>query len=202
MSEAAETRGNAVIDRDLVFEIEQFYYAEARLLHDRLFKQWLTLLAPDVSYTLPSRHTALPDPKLRGEEGMYDPERELSRGLEAPYRDENLLTLSIRADRAYKVNSRSDNPAARTRRFVSNVFAEPAEAPSLSASESRLPRTGCSRWSAPPAGRRSGPTSSCRFPTLPRGPTPRRAGGRNPLRRRRARRRDCRSNPVPAGSTS
>ncbi len=129
MSEAAEAPGGVVVDRDLVFEIEQFYYAEARLLDDRLFKQWLGLLTPDVRYTLPTRHTPLPDPEARGEEGMYDPERELSRELEAPYRDENLLTLSIRADRAYKVNSWSDNPAPRTRRFVSNVFAEPAEDP-------------------------------------------------------------------------
>ncbi|MBW2419702.1 MAG: hypothetical protein JRH19_14250 [Deltaproteobacteria bacterium] len=129
MSEAAQAPTRAGVDRDRVFEIEQFYYAEARLLDDRLFKQWLTLLTPDVRYTIPTRHTALPDPEARGEEGMYDPERELSQNLEAPYRDENILTLSVRADRSYKVNSWSDNPAPRTRRFVSNVFAEPAEAP-------------------------------------------------------------------------
>ena len=52
MSEAAGAPASAVIDRDLVFEIEQFYYAEARLLDDRLFKQWLTLLTPDVKYTI------------------------------------------------------------------------------------------------------------------------------------------------------
>lgn len=114
-------------DRDLHFEVEQFYFHEARLLDGRQFKQWMTLVTPDIAYTVPVRHTALPDPAARGEEGMYDPERELSHDLEPPHRSENLLTLSLRVDRLFKVNAWAENPPPRTRRMVSNVSVEVGE---------------------------------------------------------------------------
>ncbi len=130
MREAREQQGAAAetpAGRDLAFEIEQFYYREARLLDERRFREWLALLSQDVRYTIPTRHTAQVAPERRGGEAMYDPDAELSTPEEPPFREENLFGLSIRVDRAYKVNSWSDNPPPRTRRFVSNVEVEAGE---------------------------------------------------------------------------
>lgn len=111
----------ATINRELISDVEQFYYREARLLDDRKFQQWQALLAEDIRYRVPCRHSPIPDSKKRGTEAFLNVEQELSQGLEAPYRDEDYLMLSIRVMRSFKQNSWSDNPLTRTRRFVSNV---------------------------------------------------------------------------------
>lgn len=103
--------------------ISQFYYHEARLLDERKYGQWLALLAEDVAYTVPARHTPFSDPAKRETEALLDLAQEYSSGLEPPLRDDNHLTLSIRVMRAFKLNSWTDNPPARTRRFVSNIEA-------------------------------------------------------------------------------
>ena len=41
------------VGRDLVFEIEQFLYREARLLDDERYDEWLALMAPDIHYRMP-----------------------------------------------------------------------------------------------------------------------------------------------------
>jgi len=112
---------STTISRSLISDIEQFYYREARLLDGRKFQQWQGLLAEDIRYRVPSRHSPLLDHKKSGTEAFLDVEQELSQGLEAPYRDENYMMLSIRVMRSFKQNSWSDNPLTRTRRFVSNV---------------------------------------------------------------------------------
>ena len=42
-----------VFDADLLRRVEQFYYAEARMLDERRYMAWLTLLSPDVRYVMP-----------------------------------------------------------------------------------------------------------------------------------------------------
>lgn len=108
-------------NRELHYEIEQFLYREARLLDERQFQQWLELVTDDISYTMPSRHSPLLDPSQRETEALQNVAQELSSGVEAPLRSENYLTLSVRVMRAFKINSWTDNPPARTSRFVSNV---------------------------------------------------------------------------------
>jgi 3-phenylpropionate/cinnamic acid dioxygenase small subunit len=120
------------IERDLITEVEQFYYREARILDQRQYNQWLALVTEDISYRMPSRHIPQADPKQRGQEAYLSVERELSQGTEPPLRDENYLILSVRVMRAFKQNSWTDNPPARTRRFISNVEVMPsAQADSL-----------------------------------------------------------------------
>lgn len=104
-------------------DISQFYFREARLLDERKYQQWLALLAEDVSYIVPARHTPFPDPAKRETEAFLDLAHESSAGLEPPMRDDSYFTLSIRVMRAYKMNSWTDNPPARTRRFISNIEA-------------------------------------------------------------------------------
>ena len=103
--------------------LEQFYFSEARLLDNRQFQQWLALLSEDIQYIVPSRHNPLVDNRERGTEDMLSVQRELddADSMGCPLREENLIHLSLRVERAYKMNSWSENPPARTRRIVGNV---------------------------------------------------------------------------------
>jgi 3-phenylpropionate/cinnamic acid dioxygenase small subunit len=85
-------------------QLERFYFHEARLLDNRQYLQWLTLLSEDVRYIIPSEH------ELEGEDSMG-----------CPHREEGYILLMLRAERAYKINSWSENPPARTRRIVGNI---------------------------------------------------------------------------------
>ncbi|MBJ22092.1 MAG: hypothetical protein GY910_27985 [bacterium] len=111
------------IDRDLVFRVEQFYYREARILDERKFQQWLGLVTEDIRYTIPARHVPLNDSSMRGTEALHDEDREISRCDvdELPFREEDLLTLAVRVDRNFKINAWAETPAARTRRFITNI---------------------------------------------------------------------------------
>lgn len=113
----------AGIDRELICRVEQFYYREARLLDERQFLQWLGLISQDIRYTIPARHVPMNDPEKRGTEAFHAVDDELSRcGVDGvPFREEDFLTLSVRADRNFKVNAWAETPAARTRRFITNV---------------------------------------------------------------------------------
>ncbi|HEY6131792.1 MAG TPA: aromatic-ring-hydroxylating dioxygenase subunit beta, partial [Halioglobus sp.] len=61
--------------------------------------------------------------RARGQENMISIERELERedSMGCPLRDENYILLMLRAERAYKINSWSEHPPARTRRIVGNI---------------------------------------------------------------------------------
>lgn len=103
--------------------LERFYHYEARLLDNRQYQQWLTLIAEDVAYLMPSRVNIQVNNRDRGEEGMIAIERELedADSMGCPIREENYIHLMVRVERAYKVNSWSENPPARTRRIIGNV---------------------------------------------------------------------------------
>lgn len=106
-------------------ELERFYHYEARLLDNRQYQQWLGLVSPDISYVVPSRTNPLVDNRQRGSEEMIGVDRELESADSAgcPLREESYVHLMIRVERAYKINSWSENPPARTRRIVGNVEA-------------------------------------------------------------------------------
>ena len=103
--------------------LERFYYCEARLLDSRQYQQWLALVSEDISYCVPSRINQQVDNRQRGTEEMISVERELqgSDSMGCPIREESYVHLMLRAQRAYKINSWSENPPARTRRIVGNV---------------------------------------------------------------------------------
>jgi 3-phenylpropionate/cinnamic acid dioxygenase small subunit len=114
-------RSEAITNPELALEIEQFYYREARLLDERKYQQWLGLLNEDIVYNMPARHTPTLDPALRETEAVLNVEQELSHGLEPGHRNDDFLTLNIRAMRSFKLSAWADNPPPRTRRFVSNI---------------------------------------------------------------------------------
>ncbi len=107
----------------LQLSLEQFYYREARLLDNRKYRDWLALCAPDISYSMPARTNPLVDNRELGQQDMISVERELE-DLDSdgcPLRDENIIHLTLRVDRAYQRNSWAENPPARTRRIIGNV---------------------------------------------------------------------------------
>jgi 3-phenylpropionate/cinnamic acid dioxygenase small subunit len=103
--------------------LERFYFLEARLLDDRQYQQWLGLLDEGLSYVIPSRVNVLVNNRQRGTEEMIAVERELERedSMGTPLREENLFHLALRVERAYKINSWTENPPPRTRRIVGNI---------------------------------------------------------------------------------
>ena len=108
---------------ELQLAVEQFYYREARLLDSRQYQQWFALITEDLRYIIPSRVNVLVNNRERGNEDMISIERELE-GADSdgcPIREEGYMHMMIRVERAYKMNSWSENPPARTRRLVSNV---------------------------------------------------------------------------------
>ncbi len=103
--------------------LERFYFHEARLLDNRQYRQWLGLLSQDVRYLMPARVNVQVNNRERGQEDMLRVERELegADSMGCPHREENYLVLTLRAERAYKINSWSEHPPARTRRIVGNI---------------------------------------------------------------------------------
>lgn len=108
-------------DLNKINEIQQFYYAEARLLDERKFQSWIELLAPDVKYQMPNRSNCGVDASLQNSENILNTGQEFSKGLEPPLREDNLMTLTLRANRPTNPNAWADNPMLRTRRSVNNI---------------------------------------------------------------------------------
>lgn len=111
----------ALKNLEQVHEIQQFYYAEARMLDDRQYQSWIELLAPNIQYTMPNRKNSGLDDSLKNTEAVLNVEQELSSGLEPPLREDNLITLTLRANRPTNPSGWADNPLMRTRRSVSNI---------------------------------------------------------------------------------
>jgi len=104
-------------------ELERFCHYEARLLDNRQYKQWLGLVTQDIKYTMPARVNVQIDNRDRGSEQMLALDNELEGPDSAgcPLREEGYIHLMLRVERAYKINSWSENPPSRTRRLVGNV---------------------------------------------------------------------------------
>ena len=104
-------------------DLERFYFHEARLLDNRQYKQWLALVSENITYLMPSRINVLVNNSERGNEHMISVERELegAESMGCPIREETYIHLMVRVERAFKVNSWSENPPARTRRIVGNI---------------------------------------------------------------------------------
>ena len=104
-------------------DLERFYFHEARLLDNRQYQQWLALVREDISYLMPSRTNVLVNNRERGNEFMIEVDRELegADSMGCPIREETYIHLMVRVERAFKINSWSENPPARTRRIVGNI---------------------------------------------------------------------------------
>jgi 3-phenylpropionate/cinnamic acid dioxygenase small subunit len=114
------------MNSELILQVNQFYYREARMLDDRCYQQWLALCSEKIEYTVPARHVAQLDNAKRETEAFLNREQEFSNslqpdGMEPPLRDEKYLHLMIRVMRSLKMVAWTENPPARTRRHVGNI---------------------------------------------------------------------------------
>lgn len=110
----------------LLHELQEFLYAEADLLDNRHYDEWLDLLTEDIRYWMPLRRNF-----KFGEEW-----RENSRELEdLAYFDDNKTTLELRVRQINTGIHWAEEPLSRISHFVSNVrileatpsVADPAE---------------------------------------------------------------------------
>jgi 3-phenylpropionate/cinnamic acid dioxygenase small subunit len=105
--------GGRRADRDIHFEVEQFYYEEAELLDDGRFADWLELLADDVDYWMPTRTN-----RLRRQQALST----AARG-EAAFYDETKESLAWRIRRFDSGMAWAEDPPSRTRHLVTNIVA-------------------------------------------------------------------------------
>ena len=105
-----------VISVELIREIEQFLYREARALDEERYEDWLEMLTADVHYWMPAvqaRYRA--DRALR-----YDPKR-------MAHFDDNLDHLRQRVSRFLQPTAWSEDPPTRHCHIVSNIEVESGE---------------------------------------------------------------------------
>lgn len=96
------------------FQISQFLYREARLLDERRWDDWLSMIADDVRYVAPVRRARMP----REDRMEFEP------ADGGAHFDENKEDLAERVRKVQTSRAWSEVPASRTRHLVTNVEIE------------------------------------------------------------------------------
>jgi 3-phenylpropionate/cinnamic acid dioxygenase small subunit len=113
-------------NEDLIREVEQFLYREARMLDDRRFHEWLTLFTDDVRYWMAARSNRYP--KSSKAISILDPDRYVEEDLagedDLAILDESKETLSGRVARLDTGMAWAEDPPSRTRHMISNIEIE------------------------------------------------------------------------------
>jgi len=112
-------------------EVERFLYREARLLDERRFAEWLTLLADDIRYWMAARSNRYP--RRSKAISILDPARyvedDTARDGELALLDEDKATLTMRVERLDTGMAWAEDPPSRTRHLITNIEVEPGDAP-------------------------------------------------------------------------
>ena len=108
-----------LVDAGLQHEIEQFLYAEAELLDERRFDEWITLMADDIRYRMP----------VRENRSFRDVHLETAGEGGAAHFDDDKASLTLRVRKLGLEISWSEVPASRSRHLVTNVRIRPGDAP-------------------------------------------------------------------------
>jgi phthalate 3,4-dioxygenase beta subunit len=114
--------GVTIEDRIAAYD---FLVAEAEILDDRRYTDWLALLADDIRYRMPVRVTVHGGASSSTLEGM-------------DHFDEDRYTLGKRVERLTGEHAWTEDPPSRVRRFVTNVSVGPGEEPAQLAVRSYL----------------------------------------------------------------
>ena len=111
---------------DIIQEVEQFLYREARLLDERRFHEWLELLTDDIRYWMPVRTTRYPEGSRAI--AILDRDRygaaELAKEGELAVLDETKQTLGMRVARLDTGMAWAEDPPSRTRHIIANIEVE------------------------------------------------------------------------------
>jgi 3-phenylpropionate/cinnamic acid dioxygenase small subunit len=114
---------------EIIREVEQFLYREARLLDERRFHEWLELLSDDIHYWMPVRTSRYP--KSSKAIAILDSDRyeedELSKEDELAILDETKETLTRRVARLDTGLAWAEDPPSRTRHIIANIELESGE---------------------------------------------------------------------------
>jgi 3-phenylpropionate/cinnamic acid dioxygenase small subunit len=117
---------------EIIGEVEQFLYREARLLDERRFHEWLELLSEDIRYWMPVRSNRYP--KASKAISILDSNRyaeeELAKEDELAILDETKETLARRIARLDTGMAWAEDPPSRTRHLIANIEVEPGESES------------------------------------------------------------------------
>ena len=106
-----------VVTPELQQEIEQFLYAEARMLDERRYRDWFALLADDLRYVMPLRFNRL----------ARERDRELSAENESAWFDETRASIDVRIKRLETGMAWAEEPPSRVRHLITNVTIEAHE---------------------------------------------------------------------------
>ena len=119
------------ITPDLLREVEQFLYREARLLDNRHYHQWTELLAEDLRYWMPMRSNRYPanSKAIASLDEAQQETHDLTEPHELAVMDETRDSLIRRIERLDSGFAWAEDPPSRTRHFISNVELEPADNP-------------------------------------------------------------------------
>lgn len=101
------------MNMELHYEITKFLTREARLMDDRKFEEWLTLLTDDIVYRMPVRVTRESKDKTGKDNAMT-------------YYEESKKSLTTRVKRLGTSSAWAEDPPLHTRHFVSNIDIEPS----------------------------------------------------------------------------
>jgi 3-phenylpropionate/cinnamic acid dioxygenase small subunit len=106
---------------ELLRDVEQFLYREARLLDERRFQEWLELFTDDVRYWMTGRSTRYP--RSSKAITVLDPERRQAAEIEDELAilDETKATLGGRIARLDTGMAWGEDPPSRTRHLLTNI---------------------------------------------------------------------------------
>lgn len=115
-----------MVDMATHFEIQRFLTAEARMLDERHYDQWVELFTNDVQYWAPTRRTRM----VSNKPGDLAIDHELSKEDEPYNLNESLIELKIRVSRIHTARQLwCENPPARNRHLITNIEAWEGDTP-------------------------------------------------------------------------
>lgn len=112
---------------EIIREVEQFLYREARLLDERRFHEWLALFTDDVRYWMVGRSNRYPQSSKAI--AALDPGRRSNEEEENALAilDESKTTLAGRVARLETGMAWAEDPPSRTRHLITNIEVEPGD---------------------------------------------------------------------------
>jgi 3-phenylpropionate/cinnamic acid dioxygenase small subunit len=121
-------KGSGMRD-EVLRDVEQFLYREARLLDDRRFHEWLELFTDDVRYWMAGRSSRYPRSSKAvatlGPDRHREPDGALDDDL--AILDETKATLGGRIARLDTGMAWAEDPPSRTRHIIANIEVEPGD---------------------------------------------------------------------------